>query len=337
MLAVSCGLPLAAGAAPAGWATLSQQPPETTGTMLLLSDGTVMAEGGGSGAKSKNWYKLTPDSTGGYTNGQWTTLAPMHYSRLYFASEVLQDGRVFVAGAEYGTGTTNAEIYDPIANAWTVVPIPAGIINKTNSVRKDGSNTEGFVDSAGILLSTGSVLVMPDGVNSCGQMAVYNPGNNTWTSNFLIKQFNEDAPCSCASAPACSLRLAARRRDDDAQGPFQFHQRGKRECQPAIFRALPRHDRARIGAAPSHRVVQNAGVRDLVSSEPYLHTGQMNTIEDALNFYLTESAQARAGTIRNAGPRLSGISLDAAAIAPLAAFLRSLDEENYADIPCPCQ
>jgi hypothetical protein len=78
-------------------------------------------------------------------------------------------------------------------------------------------------------------------------------------------------------------------------------------------------------------------VRDLVSSEPYLHTGRMNTLEQVLGFYLNFSAQARAGTVRNADPQLSGISLDASAAAPLAAFLRALDEEDYADIPCPCQ
>jgi hypothetical protein len=78
-------------------------------------------------------------------------------------------------------------------------------------------------------------------------------------------------------------------------------------------------------------------VRDLVSSEPYLHTGRMNTIEDVLQFYLNVSANARAGLIRNADPQLSGIQLDASAIAPLAAFLRALNEADYADIPCPCQ
>ena len=82
--------------------------------------------------------------------------------------------------------------------------------------------------------------------------------------------------------------------------------------------------------------VKTPGVRDLVSSEPYFHTGQMNTIEDVLNFYLTSSSQARAGTLRNADPQLSGIFLDNSAVAPLAAFLRSLDESDYADIPCPC-
>ncbi len=78
-------------------------------------------------------------------------------------------------------------------------------------------------------------------------------------------------------------------------------------------------------------------VRDLNSSEPYLHTGQLDTIEEVLQFYVRTSAQARAGTIRNADPQLSQIQLDNSAVAPLAAFLRSLNEANYADIPCPCQ
>jgi cytochrome c peroxidase len=78
-------------------------------------------------------------------------------------------------------------------------------------------------------------------------------------------------------------------------------------------------------------------VRDLVSSEPYLHTGRMDTIEDMLQFYQNFSALARAGAVRNADPQLSNISLDSSAVAPLAAFLRALDEEDYADIPCPCQ
>lgn len=49
----------------------------------------------------------------------------------------------------------------------------------------------------------------------------------------------------------------------------------------------------------------------------------MNTIESVIGFYQNFSASARAGMVRNADP--------------LAAFLRALDEANYADIPCPCQ
>jgi hypothetical protein len=77
-------------------------------------------------------------------------------------------------------------------------------------------------------------------------------------------------------------------------------------------------------------------VRDISSSEPYLHTGRMDTVEDVITFYQTMSGLAQSGAMRNADPQLSGISLSNAVVAPLAAFLRSLNED-YTDIPCPCQ
>jgi cytochrome c peroxidase len=76
-------------------------------------------------------------------------------------------------------------------------------------------------------------------------------------------------------------------------------------------------------------------VRDLSSSEPYFHTGRMDTIEDVINFYENVSAKARGGLVRNGDPQLSGIFMDTNAVAPLAAFLRSLNED-YVDVPCPC-
>jgi cytochrome c peroxidase len=76
-------------------------------------------------------------------------------------------------------------------------------------------------------------------------------------------------------------------------------------------------------------------LRDLSSSEPYLHTGRMNTIEDVLAFYQNFSSLARSGAVRNAAAQLGPISLDSSAVVPLAAFLRSLNED-YFDVPCPC-
>ncbi len=179
-------------AALGSWSSVSTPAPGGVETMLLLSDGTVMAQNGGGTA----WYKLTPDSTGNYANGTWTTLAPMHYSRLYYSSDVLKDGRVFVAGAEYGNGTTNAEIYDPVGNSWSIVSIPSGIINKNNAVRGDGSNTEGFVDSDSVVLSNGKVLIFPNGTSSYGEMVIYDPVANTWSSSTLYRGNNEDEACT---------------------------------------------------------------------------------------------------------------------------------------------
>ena len=72
--------------------------------MLLLPDGTVMAA---NSDESNAWYRLTPIH-GGYVTGTWTTLAAMHDTRLYYSSEVLTNGQVFVAGSEYGTGTARS-------------------------------------------------------------------------------------------------------------------------------------------------------------------------------------------------------------------------------------
>src|SRR5438067_714934 len=70
------------------WTALVHGAPASIGTMELLSDGTVMAQGGG---VSKNWYKLTPDATGSYVNGTWSNLASMSLQRLYTATNVLKD------------------------------------------------------------------------------------------------------------------------------------------------------------------------------------------------------------------------------------------------------
>jgi cytochrome c peroxidase len=69
------------------------------------------------------------------------------------------------------------------------------------------------------------------------------------------------------------------------------------------------------------------GLRDLADSAPYLHTGGKDTIEDVLNFYLTFSAKARAGEVRNPDPALGGMALVPHDVAPLAAFLRALNED----------
>src|SRR5664279_1445030 len=59
---------------------------------LLLTDGSVIVHNG----TTQNWYRLTPDSSGNYASGTWTTIAqlPAGYAPQYFASAVLPDGRV---------------------------------------------------------------------------------------------------------------------------------------------------------------------------------------------------------------------------------------------------
>ena len=90
--------------------------------MLLMPDGSVMIL---SANDNQTWVKLTPDVYGSYANGTWSTVGKMNIPRLYFASQVLPDGRVWVTGGEY-TGpyydpniTGSGEIYDPTTNTWS--------------------------------------------------------------------------------------------------------------------------------------------------------------------------------------------------------------------------
>jgi cytochrome c peroxidase len=68
-------------------------------------------------------------------------------------------------------------------------------------------------------------------------------------------------------------------------------------------------------------------LRGLGFSHPYLHNGSKETLEEVIAFYVKASVLARAGKLRNAGPELLGMRLDEEDVEPLAAFLRSLNED----------
>ena len=105
------------------WTQVTAHAPHSNwGGMLLLTDGSVITVANSTVNGGNRWDKLTPDSHGSYVNGTWSAIAPMHYHRYPFASQVLQDGRVYVAGSEYYTGQNSCEIYNPQTNTWTVVP-----------------------------------------------------------------------------------------------------------------------------------------------------------------------------------------------------------------------
>ncbi len=134
--------------------------------MLLLSDGTVMAAGADS---ANGWYRLTPDSNGSYVNGTWSTLATMHYTRLYYGSDVLTNGCVFIAGSEYYAGTNTAEFYNPINDTWTMCPPPPA-----------GQTL--FYDCISKILPGGNVLIAPVGPATPGGTLIYVAASNTWSN-----------------------------------------------------------------------------------------------------------------------------------------------------------
>jgi len=153
------------------WAAVTNMAPDQNGgVMLLLTDGTVMAKtfSGSADGYGNLWNKLSPDINGSYKNGTWTTLAPMFDSRLYFASQILKDGRVFVAGAEYGTGQSLAEVYDPITDSWTMTPTQPQYFGDSNSeLMPDGKVLVGTLQKSPLKGNSDSTLI-------------YDPKTNTW-------------------------------------------------------------------------------------------------------------------------------------------------------------
>ena len=123
-----------------------------------------------SASGTKKWWKLKPDISGDYVNGSWFALTDSPNGPLYYASAVLRDGKVIVAGGEYeetqGQVWLNAaEIYDPISNNWTSISTPPGF------------NQIG--DASSCLLPDGRFMI---GAPNSSNIAIYDPTTNAWTS-----------------------------------------------------------------------------------------------------------------------------------------------------------
>jgi hypothetical protein len=106
------------------WQPLTNQAPSGANgiqIMIQATDGSILVQA----YDGQTWMKLTPDDRGSYIDGTWTMLASEPIARLYFASQIMPDGRLFVVGGEYsGPGllpnwSNTGEIYDPLANTWT--------------------------------------------------------------------------------------------------------------------------------------------------------------------------------------------------------------------------
>jgi len=96
--------------------------------MRLLTDGTIMVQSCNSNATCNQWMRLSPNGLGSYVNGAWSSsIAPMNLQRLYYASHVLQSGKVWILGGEYSGSaltsnfTNTGELYDPLTNTWSPI------------------------------------------------------------------------------------------------------------------------------------------------------------------------------------------------------------------------
>src|SRR5690348_12466730 len=117
MLAAAISVPAGAGTLQA----LKNPAPDGVNMTMLMTDGTVLAQGFG----ASDWWKLTPDNNGSYINGTWKRVAsmPNGYAPDATAESVLADGRLVIAGGEYNQGnfsfTNTTVIYDPVVDKWT--------------------------------------------------------------------------------------------------------------------------------------------------------------------------------------------------------------------------
>lgn len=160
-------LPVCAGAQTI--TNLAHQPPDGAIITMQMTDGTVIAQGGG----VSDWWKLTPDNKGSYKNGTWTQLAslPSGYSPYAMAEAVLADGRLVISGGEYNEGfnccqfTNQSAIYDPLTNKWTMIDPPRGWTN--------------IGDAPSIVLADGRFVI---GYKFRTKMAALDPSTLTWTA-----------------------------------------------------------------------------------------------------------------------------------------------------------
>ncbi len=75
-------------------------------------------------------------------------------------------------------------------------------------------------------------------------------------------------------------------------------------------------------------------LRFIAQTDPYMHNGAYETLEDAIRQHMKASELAKAGTLRNADPELLTMNISERDIPQLAAFLKTLQEvpiEEYRD------
>lgn len=164
------------------WTPLNNQPGVDLGAMLQLRDGRILVHEEQSG-NSRAWHILTPDATGSYINGTWSSggLLPSGYSPWFFGSQVLLDGKtVVIEGGEYNNGQS----------AWTnlgaIGTISGSSLTWTSNSPPSGWTTIGDAES----------VILPDGTymqaNCCTAQNALFDGANSWTPTGSVKQSSND-------------------------------------------------------------------------------------------------------------------------------------------------
>jgi hypothetical protein len=132
-------------------------------TATLLPDGRVLVAGGDGGYTAAELYD--PGT------GIWTATGTMAEGRFGHTATLLGDGTVLVTGgcacSEMPPALASAELYDPVAGAWTAT----------------GSMADDRFGHTATLLADGNVLVVNNGLLDDGPASadLYDPGSGHWT------------------------------------------------------------------------------------------------------------------------------------------------------------
>jgi len=185
--AIAIGVILALGslASAQSWTPLTNTfPGAGAGTMLTLRDGRILVHN----ADAPDWWVLTPDATGNYVNGTWSSGGnlPAGYGPLYYGSQVLLDGKtVVIEGGEYNLGVqdwTNQGAlltYSGSSFVWAANAPPSGWLN--------------IGDAQSVILADGRYMQSSCCYGNANQTAFF-AGPNTWNNNpnFIIGPANDE-------------------------------------------------------------------------------------------------------------------------------------------------
>lgn len=167
------------------WTPLTHQPGVSLGAIVQLRDGRILAHEEQDG-NSRNWWILTPDSTGSYVNGTWTSggQLPASYSPWFFSSQVLLDGQhVLVEGGEYNFGNA---VWTNMGALGTVTP--GGSVSWVTN--NPPANFANIGDAQSVILADGRVMQ----ANCCSQQSAFYNGPNSWLANGnILGRTNDEA------------------------------------------------------------------------------------------------------------------------------------------------
>ena len=182
-IAITVLLALTSLAGAQSWTPLNNQPPAATGPMLQLRDGRILVNES-QGPDPGVWFILTPDATGSYVNGTWTTTGhlPQGYAPVYFGSQLLLNGRqVVIEGGEYNNGSAQ---WTTLGALGTITPW--GNVSWAPNSPPSGWNSIG--DAESIVLANGKYMQS----NCCTPQNAIFTGPNSWTATGSVSQSSND-------------------------------------------------------------------------------------------------------------------------------------------------